>query len=73
MREREMDQAALAGLAGRPSVGSAKWMTPRLHENKNTADVLQKHMIIGGEVGGPRGPIQVVCRFMEQIGTGGCA
>ena len=56
MREREMDQAALAVLAGRPSVGSAKWMTPRLHENKNTADVLQKHMIIGGGVGGPRGP-----------------
>ncbi len=55
MREREMDQAALAGLAGRPFVDSAK------------------RMIIGGEVGGPRGPIQFICKFMEQVGTGSCA
>ncbi len=40
MREREMDQAALAGLAGRPFVDSAKRMMPRLHEKKNIVDVL---------------------------------
>ena len=31
MREREMDQAALAGLSGRPSVDSSKWMTTLYH------------------------------------------